>query len=69
MNLPRYIKARIEEHNFELNETVQTIQKLQERFKAGEPVENAHVRIDNLTKKILVTRSVIAELKHLLEIK
>ena len=35
----------------------------------GEPVENAHVRIDNLTKKILVTKSVIAELKHLLEIK
>ena len=69
MNLKQYIKARMEEHKIELSETVETLQDLQEQFKQGNEVRNAVERIDNLTKKVLVKRSVIAELKDLLEVK
>jgi hypothetical protein len=68
-NIQSYIRARIQEHQIELEETVGSIQRLQDRLKNEEPITDVHVRIDNLTKKVLTKRSVIAELKHLLEVK
>jgi predicted RNase H-like nuclease (RuvC/YqgF family) len=68
-DIKSYIRARIEEHKLELGDTVSSIQRLQDSVKNGQEIENIHVRIDNLTKKVLTKRSVIAELKHLLEIK
>jgi len=68
-DIKSYIRARIEEHKIELGDTVSSIQRLQDSVKNGQEIENIHVRIDNLTKKVLTKRSVIAELKHLLEIK
>lgn len=64
----QYVKARIQEHETELFEAVQSLQGLQDKFKLGEDVSNIHVKIDNLTKKVLVKRSVIAELKHILDV-
>ena len=68
-DIKSYIKARIEEHKLELGDTVESIQRLQESVKNGQQLDNIHVRIDNLTKKVLTKKSVIAELKHLLEVK
>lgn len=59
------IKARIQELNEELNQTIEEIKS----FQALKPEPNLESleKADNLTKKVLTQKSALAELKALLE--